>query len=169
MTYHPASFAALSFHDARARFFVGTTSPAEYLDECLGRIRADKQSVRAWTSLRAEQAKREARESEARYKAGKPLSRIDGMPVGVKDLISTWDLPTTEGIRGNEDNFIDLDAPCIQALRAAGAIIVGKVTTTELGEATLLPPEIPSTWPVRLVDHRVALPRRLAPEWSRWP
>ena len=69
--------------------------------------------------------------SSARWRDGKPLSPIDGMPIAIKDIIETADMPTGQGspmLEGQESHAIP---PASQALREAGAIIIGKTTTTE--------------------------------------
>ncbi|MET0376645.1 MAG: amidase [Rhizorhabdus sp.] len=123
----------LSFHDAVPAMLEGGDSPSAYLERCLAVIEKREPEVRAWQSMRIDGAREDAAASSARYAAGKPLSLIDGMPVGLKDLIQTRDLPTSLGIEGNEQATTGQDSACVQALRDAGAIILGKVTTTELG------------------------------------
>jgi Asp-tRNA(Asn)/Glu-tRNA(Gln) amidotransferase A subunit family amidase len=73
--------------------------------------------------------------STARYRAGKPLSPADGMPIGIKDLFETRDMPAEMGspIWKGFQSF--RDAAHVHALREAGAVIVGKTVTTELGMA----------------------------------
>jgi len=133
MTYHHQTFEPLTFGRARARFLTGEDTPSAYLDRCIDVIEAREPVVKAWASLRIEGARRDAEASTARYAAGQPLSTIDGMPIGVKDLIATRELPTTLGIAGNEQAVTQDDSACIQAMQQAGAILLGKVTTTELG------------------------------------
>jgi len=102
MTYHHQTFEPLTFGRARARFLTGEDTPSAYLDRCIDVIEAREPVVKAWASLRIEGARRDAEASTARYAAGQPLSTIDGMPIGVKDLISTRELPTTLGIAGKQ-------------------------------------------------------------------
>ena len=132
--YDPERFRALSFHDAAARFRRGEDAPSAYLARCLATIEEREAVVRAWTARRPQAVRAEAGASDQRYRAGRPLSGIDGLPIGIKDLIATRDLPTGEGIAGNAHAMTGFDAPCVQALRAAGALIVGKLVTTELGQ-----------------------------------
>jgi Asp-tRNA(Asn)/Glu-tRNA(Gln) amidotransferase A subunit family amidase len=89
--------------------------------------------VRAWVELNIVGARKVADESSARYRQGRELSPIDGMPLGIKDLIMTKDMPTRMGSPLYEDNRTEEDSACIQALRLAGAIVLGKTVTTELG------------------------------------
>ena len=131
--YDPASFRHLTFHNAVPAFLDGSDSPNAYLERCLATIKEREVLVQAWQAMRIPAAIAEAQASTLRYKAGKPLSPIDGMPVGIKDLIQTRDLPTGEGIQGNEGASGGSDSASAQALRAAGAILLGKLVTTELG------------------------------------
>lgn len=133
-TYDPLSFQALTWHDAVPRFLSGEDSPPAYLERCLAVIDEREPTLRAWTALCIDRAKGEAAASHERHCAGRALSAIDGMPIGIKDLIPTEDMPTGEGIAGNEGAMPGMDAPCVQALRAAGAVILGKLATTELGQ-----------------------------------
>ena len=125
----------MNFSPARERFRAGASSPRDYLEQCLARIDEREPVVRAFVSMNIEGARRAADASVERYRAGKPLSSIDGMPVAIKDIIETEDMPTEfgspifKGWRGGRD------AACVYALRHAGAIIVGKVVTTEFAGA----------------------------------
>jgi Asp-tRNA(Asn)/Glu-tRNA(Gln) amidotransferase A subunit family amidase len=133
--YDPKIFTPLTFHDAVPAFLAGSDTPRAYLERCVETIAAREPAVRAWVSLRVEGARADADAATERYRSGRPLSSVDGMPIGIKDLIETKDLPTTNGIAGNEQHT-RRDSACVQALRKAGAIILGKTVTTELGGAT---------------------------------
>src|SRR3546814_10797105 len=69
------------------------------------------------------------------WKAGNPLSPIDGMPVAIKDLLETKDMPTRMGCAAFEDNFPKRDNAAVWALRQAGAVILAKAVTAELGRS----------------------------------
>ena len=133
-SFDPRSFEQLTFHDRVRSFHEGKETPRDYLERCLATIGERESIVQGWESLRVEGARADADASAARYGEGRPLSSIDGMPFGVKDLIQTRDLPTTMGIRDNP-NRTGVDSPSVSALRAAGAVLVGKATTTEMGGA----------------------------------
>jgi len=135
MTRAPAVDTRLVFSTARENFAVAADTPSAYLARCLATIEAREPVVRAWAATRFDRAREEAVASDRRWAEGAPLSAIDGMPIGIKDLISTNDLPTTLGIAGYAGKVGD-DSATIQALRAAGAIILGKLVTTELGGGT---------------------------------
>jgi Asp-tRNA(Asn)/Glu-tRNA(Gln) amidotransferase A subunit family amidase len=133
--YEPGGFEQLTFHDLTPRFADGSDSPRAYLERCLEVIAARELVVKAWV-VRNEAGAREAADaSTARWKAGQPLSPIDGMPIGIKDLIETKDMPTQMGCEAYRGNFPKRDSAMVRALREAGAIILGKTATTELGQA----------------------------------
>src|SRR3989304_6161436 len=69
--------------------------------------------------------------STQRYARGMPLSEVDGMPLGVKDVIETADLPTQMGNALYAGWTLQRDAACVHALRSGGAIVLGKTVTTE--------------------------------------
>jgi len=133
--YDPRRFRALSFHDATARFRDGADTPRAYLERCLAAIARREPVVRAWVVLNEEGARAAAEASTARWRAGRPLSPIDGMPIGIKDLLETRDMPTQMGCAAFRGNFPRRDNAAVWALREAGAVVLGKTVTTELGGA----------------------------------
>lgn len=134
-TYSPADFRALTFHDATPRFAAGSDTPRAYLERCLETIAQRESVVRAWVVMNQPGAREAADASTARWKAGRPLSAIDGMPVGIKDLLETRDMPTQMGCEAWRGNFPKRDNAAVWALRGAGAVVLGKTVTTELGGA----------------------------------
>ena len=92
--YDPAGFLPLTFHDAVPRFQAGSDTPRAYLERCLEVIAAREPVVRAWVTLNEAGARAAADAATARYKAGRALSTIDGMPIGIKDILQTKDMPT---------------------------------------------------------------------------
>jgi Asp-tRNA(Asn)/Glu-tRNA(Gln) amidotransferase A subunit family amidase len=133
MTYDPAAFRALTYFDAVERFREREDDPRRYLERCLETIAAREPAVKAWVVLNERGAREQADAAGARWRAGKPLSAIDGMPIGIKDLIETKDMPTQMGCAAFEGNFPKRDSALVRALRDAGAVILGKCVTTELG------------------------------------
>jgi Asp-tRNA(Asn)/Glu-tRNA(Gln) amidotransferase A subunit family amidase len=131
--YDPREFQALTFHGAVARFRDGSDSPRAYLERCLATIAEREPVVRAFVTLNPEGARAAADASAARWKAGRPLSAVDGMPIGIKDLIETKDMPTQMGCEAYRGNFPRRDNAAVWALRQAGAVILGKTVTAELG------------------------------------
>jgi Asp-tRNA(Asn)/Glu-tRNA(Gln) amidotransferase A subunit family amidase len=131
--YDPREFKALTFHDAVPRFRDGSDTPRAYLERCLETIAAREPVVKAFVVLNEAGARSTADASSARWKAGSPLSAIDGMPVAIKDLLETRDMPTQMGCEAYRGNFPKRDNAAVWALREAGAVIIGKTVTAELG------------------------------------
>lgn len=130
---YPDDLVCLDVVSALALFRAKKLSPVELLDAYLDRINLIEPVVRGWVSLDWERARDEARRAERWWLSGNFLEDrpLCGIPVGVKDIIFTRDLPTTAGSRLRQDFTPAVDAAVITALRRAGAIILGKTTTTE--------------------------------------
>src|SRR5688572_9787510 len=123
----------LTFFDAVRRFTDGNDSPHAYLERCLETIARREPVVKAFTAINETGARATADASAARWKAGKPLSPIDGMPIAIKDLLETRDMPTEMGCAAMKGNFPKRDNAAVWALRQAGAVILAKTVTAELG------------------------------------
>ena len=132
-TYSFDSFHPLTFHDAVPAFVDGSDTPRAFLERCLAEIDAREPVVQAWVTMNIPGARAAADESTTRYRAGRPLSRLDGMPLGIKDLIQTKDMPTEQGSPIFKGNMTHNDSALVQALRTAGAVVLGKTVTTEFG------------------------------------
>jgi Asp-tRNA(Asn)/Glu-tRNA(Gln) amidotransferase A subunit family amidase len=128
-----ADYQPLTFHDAARRFTDGNDSPRAYLERCLETIAAREPVVKALTAINEAGARASADASTERWKAGKPLSPIDGMPIAIKDLLETKDMPTEMGCEAMKGNFPKRDNAGVWALREAGAVILAKTVTAELG------------------------------------
>jgi len=118
-----------------ASFASGADSPVLVLEECLAEIGQREVEVGAFTTIDAAKARASAAASAARWRADKPLSVIDGMPVGVKDMIDTADMVTGMGSPLFDGYRPLFDAASVQGLREAGAVIVGKTVTTEFASS----------------------------------
>src|SRR5712664_3132284 len=128
-----ADYTPLTFHDAVRRFTDGNDSPRAYLERCLETIAEREPVVKALVAINETGARAAADASAARWKTGRPLSPIDGMPVGIKDLLETRDMPTEMGCAAMKGNFPKRDNAGVWALRQAGALILAKTVTAELG------------------------------------
>ncbi len=131
--YDPATYRLLTFHDRVPHFRDGSDTPRAYLERCLERIEALEPAVRAWAFLNIDRARQAADEAGARYRAGAPLSPVDGMPIGIKDLIETCDMPTEYGAELFRGNRPIRDAAVVYFLRKVGAVLVGKTVTVAFG------------------------------------
>ena len=107
-------------------------SPVEALKAVMERVARYNPWVNAFAAMnpRALQA---AGESEARWQAGRPMGALDGVPSTVKDLLHLAGFPTRRGSRASDSTPMNEDAPAVMGLKQAGAVIIGKTTTTEFG------------------------------------
>lgn len=131
--YDPRTFSALTFFDCTHRFTSGEDTPRAYLERCIDVIEQREPVVQAFAHLNVEGARIAADESTKRWQAGAPRSAIDGMPIGIKDLLETKDMPTQMNCDALAGNFPKRDNAAVWALREAGAIPFGKTVTAELG------------------------------------
>jgi Asp-tRNA(Asn)/Glu-tRNA(Gln) amidotransferase A subunit family amidase len=111
----------------------GQLTSLALVESCLARIAEREPSVAAWSHLDPDAALRQAREADARQRAGSPLPRLHGLPVGIKDVFDTVDMPSEYGSGSLRGRRPARDADAVAALRAAGAIVIGKTTTSEFG------------------------------------
>jgi Asp-tRNA(Asn)/Glu-tRNA(Gln) amidotransferase A subunit family amidase len=110
----------------------GKISALELTEACLARIAAEEPRVQAWAFLDPELARAQARRCDELRRAGRPLGPLHGIPVGVKDIIDTRDMPTEHGTVLHAGRRPARDAAVVERLRGAGAVILGKTVTTEL-------------------------------------
>ena len=120
-----------SFTQARTNFLAGADTPRNLLERCLERIAERESSVHAFVVMN-EHARAAADAATERYRAGQLLSIVDGCPIGIKDIMDTHDMPTQMGSPAFKGWQPRHDAACVQALRAGGAVLVGKTVTTAL-------------------------------------
>lgn len=99
----------------------------ELVRACLARIATRENEIRAWAALDEERALAQARARDGRA----PSGPLHGVPVGIKDVINTADLPTQMGSPIYAHHRTRADASCVAMLRAAGAVILGKTVTCE--------------------------------------
>ena len=121
----------ISFAQAVAGFKTGKQTPRDFLERCIANIDHYESRVKAFVTLDRKAARKAADESTKRYKTGKPLSMVDGCPVGIKDIMATKDMPTQMNSPAFSGWQSGQDAACVQALRQGGAVIFGKTVTTE--------------------------------------
>lgn len=120
-----------SYFAASGAFAKGEDSPRKFLERCIATIEEQEPGIGAFTATNFDAARKAADAAGGRWTSGSPLSAIDGMPVGIKDVMETADMPTEQGSplfagwRGGRD------CAAVVALREAGAVIVGKTVTTE--------------------------------------
>ncbi len=117
------------------RRMIGTTeiSPLDLLDSCIARVEAVDPAVNAMVARDFERARETAKAAEKAVAAGAALGALHGLAVGIKDLSATQGLRTTHGSLLYEHNVPEADERVVAAIRAAGAIVLGKTNTPEFG------------------------------------
>ena len=114
----------------------GAFSSENLVQACIDQIKSREPEVQAWAYFDAEHALTQARNADEWRASGKPLGALHGIPVGIKDIIDTGDMPTEDGTPLHAGRNPWHDAKVVELLRSAGAIIMGKTVTTELATAT---------------------------------
>jgi amidase len=117
----------LNARQAAAQIVAGTITSEDLVRACLDRITEREPVVGAWAYLDRDRALAAARAKDEAPAHG-PLH---GVPVGIKDIIDTADMPTGHGSPIYDGKVPAADAACVALLRAAGAIVLGKTVTTE--------------------------------------
>jgi Asp-tRNA(Asn)/Glu-tRNA(Gln) amidotransferase A subunit family amidase len=125
------SLCALALTEAAAEVREGRVSSAELVRDCLARIDQAEATIHAWTFLDAEHALQQAETADLHRKQGKALGLLHGVPLGIKDVFDTRDMPTELGSPLWAGRMPRRDAAVVARLRAAGAVIMGKTVTTE--------------------------------------
>ena len=120
-----------SYLAATPSFAAGKETPRQFLERSLELLDYWEPQIGAFVATALPAARDAADRSGERWRAGKPLSPIDGMPVGIKDIIETVDMPTQMGSPLFDGWRSEKDAASVRALRDAGAVILGKTVTTE--------------------------------------
>jgi aspartyl-tRNA(Asn)/glutamyl-tRNA(Gln) amidotransferase subunit A len=127
------SVAGMTVNELVEGYREGRLSPVEVVAASLAAIERDA-GFNAWLHVAGEAALAAARESEARWRAGTPLGALDGVPVGVKDLLAVAGQPMRRGSPAfAENNIPDEDAPIVARMREAGAVLLGKTATPDAG------------------------------------
>jgi Asp-tRNA(Asn)/Glu-tRNA(Gln) amidotransferase A subunit family amidase len=119
------------FLEAAQNFRSGADTPRKFLERSLEALNVWEPKIAAFVTLNLDGARAAADGSTARWASGSPASPVDGMLIGIKDIIETADMPTQMGSPLFAGWRSQKDSASAAALRAAGAIILGKTVTTE--------------------------------------
>jgi len=125
------SLAALSLAAAAGEIREGRATAAELVEACLDRVVVMEPKVQAWAFLDPDHARRQAAALDQHRKAGRALGPLHGVPIGIKDIFDTADMPTELGSPAWAGRAPRQDAAVVARLRAAGAVVLGKTVTTE--------------------------------------
>jgi aspartyl-tRNA(Asn)/glutamyl-tRNA(Gln) amidotransferase subunit A len=128
------SLAFAKIADLSAALDRQTLSPLELLEDVLARIERLEPALNMFATLDPDGARRAAKAAAERQLKGARLSPLDGIPTAVKDLIAQQGLPLRFGSRSTfAETYAGQDAPVVERLRSAGAVLLGKSTTSEFG------------------------------------
>ncbi len=130
--------------EAVERIETGAFTCSDLVESCLRRIESMDPAVQAWVLVDADGALAAAKLADARRSSGQPLSRLDGIPFGVKDIIDVAGWPTVAGFEPWRDRIATQDAAIVAEMRRVGMIPIGKTVTTQF--ASIDPPRTRNPW-----------------------
>jgi len=122
---------SLSASEAARVIRDGLISSEQLVEACLTQISKIDGQVQAWTFLDPDHALAQARAADEYRLSGQPTGALHGVPVGIKDIFDTADMPTENGSALYAGRTPSRDSTVVSMLRAAGAVIMGKTVTTE--------------------------------------
>jgi Asp-tRNA(Asn)/Glu-tRNA(Gln) amidotransferase A subunit family amidase len=125
------SLSALTLAQAAADIREGRITSTELVRDCLDRIAEVDSKIDAWAFLDCDHALRQAEAADEAHRRGRPHGPLHGVPIGVKDIFDTHDMPTEFGSPLWAGRTPRRDAAAVARLRAAGAVILGKTVNTE--------------------------------------
>lgn len=128
-----SGFAFATIEDLSGGYSRKAFSPTEVLADVVRRLEVIEPKLNMFAHLDLDLAATQARAAEARMIRGELRGPLDGVPTSVKDLIAVAGMPQRSGSRTTSATVVGSDAPSVERLRAAGAVILGKSTTSEFG------------------------------------
>jgi len=126
-----SSLERLTLAEARAAVVGGSVSAAEMAERHFERIAAVDPEIHSYLALTRERAMKQAEKVDAAVKAGDPVGALAGVPVGIKDVLTTKGVVTTAGSKILEGYHPPYDATVVRRLEAAGAVVLGKLNCDE--------------------------------------
>ena len=123
---------SLSANELVEKLKSGDISCVDACQAYIERINKFEKDVKAWSFFDKKLLLEKAKEKDEYRKSGKPVGPLHGLPIGVKDIIGTQDMPTECGTKLRKGMSESSDAEVINLLKVAGAIVMGKTVTTEL-------------------------------------
>ena len=121
-----------SAHELVEKIKKGEISSVEVCEAYIERIKKFDKDVKAWAFFDKKLLIEKAKEKDEYRKSGKPLGALHGLPIAVKDIIGTFDMPTECGTVFRKKMSSSQDSEIVNLLKNAGAIVMGKTVTCEL-------------------------------------
>ena len=121
----------LSASEAARLIRDGVINSEQLVEACVARVNEVDEQVQAWAFLDPEYALAQSRALDQHRLEGKPTGTLHGVPVAIKDIFDTADMPTEYGSPIHAGRTPSRDSTAVSLLRAAGAVIMGKAVTTE--------------------------------------
>src|SRR5437764_4470343 len=128
-----AEFDYMTAGDLRQRIVRKEISPVELTQRALAKAEATQKSINAFFLLMPDAALAAAKLAEDAVMKAQPLGLLHGIPFSAKDLMAVGGVTFASGSRAMAKNIAAADAPAVERARAAGAILIGKTTTSEFG------------------------------------
>ena len=128
-----AEFDFMTAREIARRVAKREISPVEVTRRALDKAQATQATINAFNHIMPDEALAAARAAEAAVMRGGKLGPLHGVPFSAKDLIAVKDAPMTFGSRTMASNIATADAPTVTRMKDAGAILIGKTTTSEFG------------------------------------
>jgi Asp-tRNA(Asn)/Glu-tRNA(Gln) amidotransferase A subunit family amidase len=126
------SLIEMSAAASAAAIQAGELTSEELVKAYIDQINAHEATVEAWAHFDADYALTQARNADGLRRSGKQTGPLHGIPIGVKDIFDTHDMPTEDGTIIHKGRTPTDDASSVEQLRQVGAIIMGKTVTTEM-------------------------------------
>ena len=130
---------SLSVEELASKIKAGEITSVEVCEKYIERINKFEKDVKAWAHFDKKILLEKAADADEHRRSGKPTGSLHGIPVALKDIIGTVDMPTECGTTIRKGKSYSQNAEIVDLLHSAGAIVMGKTTTSEL--AYLGPPK----------------------------
>ena len=130
---------SLKVEDLASKIKEGQLTSVQLCEKYIERINKFEKEVKAWAHFDKKNLLEKAEDSDDYRKSGKPVGSLHGIPIAIKDIIGTVDMPTECGTVIRKGKSYSQNAEIVELLHSAGAIVMGKTATSEL--AYLGPPK----------------------------
>ena len=123
---------SLSVEEMASKIKEGHLSSVEVCEKYIERISKFEKDIKAWAHFDKKVLLEKAADADEQRKSGKPVGSLHGVPIALKDIIGTVDMPTECGTPIRKGKSYSQNAEIVELLHSAGAIVMGKTTTSEL-------------------------------------